>query len=325
MPSSFTRKLLRVTFTLNNNNAQFPGNANGQPANVLRLGPPATGPALRISATIKGAGMPAWPEAVIKVYGMNAADMNALCVQQALAGKTGYLPNSVLLEANSGSGWSAVFAGNIYTAAPDFSQIPEVPLVITSMSGAWDSLSPATPSSFPGSTALDTVLSVIVAKTNRSYINNGVTGVTSGPVYRPESPLEQLRAVCQAYALDAVFSGDDTLVTVSPRGISDKSQSFTLSPQSGLVGYPQPQGNGFLMARAQYNPAFHVKSPITISGCIVEIFGGSSAAAVGNLNASANGNWVVNSITNTLECETANGAWFSDMLLYPPSVTAVTS
>lgn len=325
MPSSFTRKQLRVTFTLNNNNAQFPGNSNGQPSNVLQLGPPANGPALRMSATIAGAGYPAWPQAVIKVYGMNAADMNALCVQQALAGKTGYLPNSVLLEANSGSGWSAAYAGNIFTAAPDFSQIPDVPLVVTSMSGAWDSLSPATPSSFPGSTALDTVLSVIIAKTNRAYVNNGVTGTTSGAVYRPEAPLEQLRAVCQAYGLDPVISGDDTIITVSPRGRTDSSASFNLSPQSGMVGYPQPQGNGFLQARAQYNPAFHVKSPVTISGCIVEIFGGASAASVGNLNASANGSWLINSLTNTLECETPDGAWFSDMLLYPPSVTAVTS
>ena len=60
MSASYTVKNLRVTFTLTNSNAVFPGTS----ANQLQV----TG--LRMSAVIKGAGLPAFPEASIRIYGL---------------------------------------------------------------------------------------------------------------------------------------------------------------------------------------------------------------------------------------------------------------
>jgi hypothetical protein len=313
--SSFSAKQLRVTFTLTNSNAVFVGPNGAAPGNSLQL----TG--LRMSATIQGGGLPAWPSATVRIYGMLQTDMNALAVQQLTNGKTGYLQNTVLIEANSGNGWSAVFAGNILTAAPNYDAMPDVSFDVTAMTGLFDSVNPATVTSFPGSAGIADILSTIVAKMNRKFINNGVTGVTSGAVYRPESTTEQLRLVCQAYNIDAVFSADDTAVTVTPKGSADTSFNFTLSPTSGLVGYPKALANGMVSIRALFNPAFHVKAPITIANSDVVIDPGVPST----LNSLANGDWLVTSITNTLEALKPDGAWFSDMVLYPPGDTAVTT
>ena len=305
-------KQLRVTFTLSNSNAVFPG-TNAPGANVLQL----TG--LRMSAIIVGGGYPAWPNATIKIYGMAQQDMNALAVQVVDYGKTGYLPNSVLVEANDGSGWVAVFAGNIITAAPDYSSMPDVPLVVTTMWGVYDSVAPATVTSFPASADVADVLSTIIGKMGQTFVNNGVTGVTGGAVYYSSSLTEQLRTVCAAYGLDPVPDASNTIVTVSPHGQADTSAPFILTPQNGLVGYPVPQANGLLNVRSLFSPVYHLKSAITIQGSDAVI---DNTGVPTSLNSSANGGWFVVSITNTLEALVPNGAWFSDMLLCPPSAVA---
>ena len=314
---SFTAKQLRVTFTLTNSNAVFVG------ANGAVLGNKLTLTGLRMIAVIRGAGFPSFPEATLKIYGMTQGDMNALAVQTVSAGKTGWLPNTVLIEANSGNGWAAAFAGNIRTAGPDYSAIPNVPLVITAMNQSYTLINPATPSSFPGSTSVFDIISVIAIKMGITAINNGVTISTSGPTYYPQASGEQLRAVCRAFNIDPVFDSDSntTTVTVSPRGQASFGASQILSPTTGLVGYPQPQANGFLSVRSLYNPAFRVKTPITIEGSDVVI--DATLTASTQLNSIANGNWVVTAITNTLEAFVPGGAWFSDMILYPPNAPTV--
>jgi hypothetical protein len=311
--SSFTAKQLRVTFTLTNSNAVFVGAQGAVLGNNLQL------TNLRMSAIIKGAGFPSFPEMTLKIYGMNQADMNALAVQVVSSGKTGWLPNTVLVEANSGNGWAAAFAGNILTAAPDYAGMPDVPLVVTSMSKSYDLVNPATPSSFPGGTAVFDIISVIAAKMGITPINNGVTTVTSGATYYPQASAVQLRQVCKAFNIDPVFSTDGLVVTVTPKGQADSTTPFILSPTSGLQGYPTPQANGFLAVRSLYNPVFHVKSPITIQGSDVVIDTGVPTT----LNSLANGDWLVTTITNTLEALKPDGAWFSDMILYPPNAPAV--
>jgi hypothetical protein len=315
--SSFTQKQLRASFTLTNSNAVFTGVNGAVLGNVLMLS------GLRMSAVIEGSGLPSFPNCTLRVWGMNQADMNALAVQTVSGGKTGWLPNTMLIEANSGNGWAAVFAGNILTAEPDYDAMPDVPLVVTSTSKSFTLVNPATPSSFPGSTAVFDIISVIAAKMGITPINNGVTTVTSGATYYPQASGVQLRQVCKAFSIDPVFSPDGYTVTVSPQGQADHSTPFVLSPSSGLVGYPKVKANGFIGVRSLFNPAFHVKSPITIQGSDVVV--DATLTSVKSLNSLANGDWVVTAIVNTLEALKPDGAWFSDMILYPPSVTAVST
>jgi hypothetical protein len=290
----------------------------GTNSNVLQLAE------LRMSACIVGAGFPAWVSATLRIFGMAQADMNALAVQTVSSGKTGWLPNTVLIEANStgdDNGWSAVYAGNLLTAAPDYSRAPDVPLVVTTMQGAYDLVNPATPTSFPPGAAVADIISTIVAKTNRAFVNDGVTAVSPGAVYYPYASLDQIRSACAAFDIDPVFSADDRVVTITPKGQPDSDAPWILSPTSGLVGYPKPLANGFLEVRSLFNPVFHIKSKITIQGSDVVI----DPTVPSTLNSLANGDWVVTAITNSLDALVPDGQWFSDMILYLPSVTAVST
>lgn len=309
--SSFTRKQLRATFTLNNNNAKFYGGGN-----VLTL----TG--LRMLATIKGTAMPAFPEASLRIWGMSQADMNSLAIVQVQGGKPEYSLNSVLIEANSGNGWGSVFAGQIFSAGPDYSQLPNVSLSVTAITGGFDLLNAAQPTSYPGTTSVATIVSNIAAKMGVAFQNDGVSTTLPGGYYSGTLS-NQLRRVCADANIDAAWEGSDAtnpdatptgLLTITPKGVARQISTVVLTPKSGLEGYPQVLGNGYLQVRSIYNPQFRTLGPVTIQGSDVVI----DPNLPKTLNTLADGSWIIGPLVNALSAELPNGPWFTDMLMYPP-------
>lgn len=314
--SSFTEKLLRVTFTLTNSNAVFAGTNS----NVLRL----TG--LRMLACIKGTAMPAFPEATLRVWGMAPADMNALAIVPVQGGKPEYSFNSVLIEANSGNGWGAAFAGQIITAGPDYSGAPGVCLSVQALTGGFDLLSPAQPTSYPGTADAATIVSAIAQKMGVAFQNHGVS-VPLENAYYSGTLSNQLRKVCAQANIDAAWEGQGGasdalsdsstatgLLSITPKGVARGIQTVVLTPKSGLVDYPQVLGNGYLVARAAYDPGYRTLGPVTIQGSDVVI----DPNLPKTLNSLADGSWIIGPLTNSLSTLMPNGPWFTDMLLYPP-------
>lgn len=299
-----------MTFTLTNSGASFAG-SNG--SNVLTL----TG--LRMRAIIKGAGVPAFPEASLKIFGMAQADMNALAIVQVDGGQPGYFFNSVRIEANSSgtpTGWSTVFAGQIIIAGPDYDALPDACLDVQAVTGGFDMLNPATPTGYPGTATVDSIVSTIAQKIGAGYQNNGVTG-TLTKTYLPYTLTEQLRRVALAANIDYTWDHDQNLIIITPKGQPLSIARFTLSPSSGLVGYPKVLGNGYIQVRSFYNPAFRTKAPLTIvdSDVVIDTQAGFSKA----LNSAANGDWIIGPLTNTLNALDPNAHWFTDMTCYPTS------
>lgn len=300
---------MRVSFTLTNSNAVFPGTNS----NKLTL----TG--LRMRAVIKGAGLPAFPEATLKIYGMSQADMNALAVVVVDGGKPGYFFNSVLIEANSSgtpTGWSTVFAGQIVTAGPDYDAAPNACLDVSALTGGFDLLNPAQPTSYPGSATVESIVSTIAQKIGAAFQNNGVTATLTKQVLTG-TLTNQLKLVAAAANVDVTWDQNQNLIYLSPKGSSLSVARFTLSPSSGLVGYPKVLGNGYLQVRSFYNPAFRTKAPLTIVGSdvVVDTQPGFSK----DLNSLADGDWIIGPIVNTIDALEPNANWFSDMTCYPPS------
>lgn len=318
--SSFSQKSMRVTFTLTNSNAVFAGTNR----NVLTL----TG--LRMRAIIKGAGVPAFPEATLKIYGMAQADMNALAVVVVDGGKPGYFFNSVLIEANSSglpSGWSTAFAGQIVTAGPDYDAAPNACLDVSAITGAFDLFAPTQPVSYNGEATVDSIVNQIVkgltaidprvqGKVAVAYQNHGVT-TSLTKQYLAGTLSEQLRTVAKAANIDFTWDQNQNLIIISPKGSPLDVARFTLSPSSGLVGYPKVLGNGYLQVRSFYNPAFRTKAPLTIvdSDVVIDTSPGFSK----DLNSLANGDWIIGPLTNTIDQLEPNSNWFTDMTCYPPS------
>jgi len=310
---SYVEKLMRVTFVLENN-AKFPGTNS----NTLKL------EGLRTGLRAKSAGFPAFPDAEILVYGMALADMNAL-VSLAFQPNR-WTQNSVLVEANSGNGWSVAYSGQILDCFPDYSGAPEVPLRLNSRMLWYQSIAPATPVSYTGATDVATIVQAIATNMGFAFENNGVDVQLSNP-YFPGSLSEQLRAVCSAaniaLYLDAAGAQGGSqnaqaspVVAIAPFGKPRNVPVWNISPKNGLVGYPMRDANGFINLRTLYNPGYRYGGLLNLSESGIVNAAGFPAYDINT------GNWLISRVEHHLEAKKFGGDWFSDLLCYPPGVKA---
>lgn len=249
---------------------------------------------------------------------MSQADMNALAVINVLNGTSEFINNTILIEASSdgGQSWSAVFAGVIVQSGPDYNDAPDVYLNVQAQTGFFEAIAPAVPTSFPGATDVGQMVSVIAAKMGVPFVNNGVSQILPGGGYFSGSLLNQLQRICKAAHIAYVQDGAQSTITITPWGSPRTISPFTLTPQSGLVGYPKVRGDGFIEVRSLYNPAFLLLGIITISGSDTVV--GTNVPTT--YNSRADGNWQIGTMTHSLESQKPGGAWFTDMVLYPPTI-----
>lgn len=288
--TTFTKKNLRFTFILSNNALFERTNSN-----TLKID------SLPSSAVIRGSGLPAFPESELTIFGLKQTDMNALTATQfqPLAMQR----NTVLVEADSGKGFSTVFSGQIITSGPNYDGAPRVPLQVHARILGFESLNPATHTSYNGTASVADIINSIASKMGYASVeNNGVTASLTNP-YFGGTLVDQLRAVASQAGIDVYTEGN--VIAICPKGKPRSQQSFTLSPTSGLVGYPKLDfQRGYVYVKALYNSAFRFGGPITVQNSDVPM---------------ANGKWVVGTITHELDAVLPNGRWFSTMLLYPPN------
>jgi hypothetical protein len=286
--TSFSPKLLRFTFVLSNN-AMFEG------TNSNRL----TVEGLRATANVRCAGAPAFPEVTCQIFGMKQDDMNALTSPAFdLFGTT---RNVLQVEANSGSGWATIFAGQITEALPDYADMPNVSLRVRAQVLQYELIDPVPVTNYTGPTDVATIVQTIATKMQRAFENNGVSAQLDSP-YLPNTLADQLRTVCEQAGVQLWADPASTVIAISPKGVPRNVPVWVLSPATGLVGYPVIDSNGYIGVRSIFNPAFRFGGPVRVEGSDVP---------------RANGDWVVNTLNHMLESNKPGGAWFSEMLLYP--------
>lgn len=323
-PNSYSEKKLRVSFTLANGTV-FAG--TNKPNQLVLSG-------LRMTAQINCSGAPAFPTCELAIWGMNLSDMNAL--SSLTLEVTGITRNTVLIEADSGdgAGYAAVYAGQIVSSIIDYSARPSVPLRVSCQVLFFDLVNPVQATSYTGDVAIATVISNLAAQLGCAFENNGVTGNLSGAPYFPGTLADQLREAAEQAGVDiyqepgatgaipGITSTDASntptvTIAICPKGAPrNLPNTFTLSPANGLNGYPSVDSRGNLRVRSLYNRAFRFGGPLKIAGSNVVIEG--SGKDIGTLNSRANGDWMISTMSHTLEALKFDGAWFTDMLLIPP-------
>lgn len=248
--TSFTIKQLRVTFILAGTNQVFPGTGN----NTLTL------VGLRTSASVEAVARLA-TQMDLKVYGMKAADMNALTV--AWANPPVVLDHLVILEANDGSGWTQVFSGTIKEAQPIYRAQPNVYFQVLAMTGYFQKINPVPPTSYPEVVDIGVAAPDIIAKMGGgfTYVDGGATGVLTNP-YFWGTAWDQLKQACAAAKADFYIQGSQILVVPQgqPRA---NAPAVVLNRASGLIGSPEYSGAG-LEVMAIFNPAFSCGSPLQL-------------------------------------------------------------
>lgn len=289
--TSFAAKQLRFKFVLSNGITFDQSNSNEL-----------TVTGLRATVRIKGSGFPAFPEADLRINGLRQQDMNALT---ALSFQTlGVERNTVIIEANGGdgNGWSSVFAGQIITAGPDYTSAPDVAFHAFARVLGFESINPATPTGYTGATDVAVIVQTIATKMGFGKIENtGVVGITLDSPYFANTLAEQLRTVVQQAGIDCYIDGN--VIAITLKGQPRVTPTWVLTPSSGLVGYPTLDSRGFIGARSLFNPAFRFGGRVRIAGSDLP---------------RANGDWLIGTLSLLLESVKPGGAWFSDLLCYPP-------
>jgi len=298
LANTFTEKQLRFTFTLATN-AKFQGNNN-----TLQI----TG--LRALADVNFPGPPSFPTANVRIFGMKLSDM------QALTGLTfqvlTYKRNSILIEANDGSGWTTVFAGQIVTGVIDFAsgaESGEVAFVITAQTLGYDLLNPATPSAFPASASVANVMRTIALKMSQDFDDGGVTTVFPGATYFAGTPADQLRTAAKK-ANVIVYPDKPGVIEIGLPGAPRNVPKAVLSPNlKNLVGYPSLDSVNLIGVTAVYNPSLRFGAPLQIKD---------------SLQLAANGDWMIYDCTHNLSSLMPGGPWFTRMTCQPPAGFGIT-
>lgn len=281
--TSFTDKQLRFTLVLSpeNTNAVFPMTNS----NTLVISN------CRASCQIQT--VPLVPtRASVKIYGMHQKDMNALTTIFFNVTKR-FVPNNLIIEQNSGAGWTQVFSGMITDAQPRYRGMPNVFFEIVAMTGYQWQITPVPPLSFRGTVPVDTIARQIAASMNFSYINSGVTASVTNE-YLPGTNMDQLDRLCQKSRTQYVIAGD--VLYIYPTGQFIASiPILQLSPQSGLDGYPELEKFG-LVITALFNPS---------------LTAGGRVQVVGSQVPNANGIWSPFVVDHALEANLPGGQWHS--------------
>lgn len=303
MPSpSFVRRRLVATVTLAA--STFDGSNN-----TLTLPAPGTEQlpvGFRISANIEKAGGVSMSTARIRIWGLTPAQMNA-CAQ--LAFHPLQVPNNQISLA-TGDG-TMVYSGTILQAWPDYSRSPDVCLDLRAMTGYFDKLAPAVPSSYQGSA--DTSLAVQQLQQTTAQFPNfednfplyGLTAPKVQNLYTPGTTVQQAQAVAQAANMDIYF--DDHTIAICPKGCARRTAAVpVVSATTGLRGYPAVDRMG-INFECLYNPAI--------------LFGG--LVQLQSLVPQATGQWRCVSIAHDLESEVPDGAWFSNVWVTDNAVAII--
>jgi hypothetical protein len=285
MVNSFTEKRLRAKFILAGTNQVFPGTNS----NTLEL----TG--LRMSAKVRTVARLA-TDASLRIWGMLPADMNALSV--IWANPPVIFDHIVIIEANSGSGWTQVFKGTIREAQPEYRAAPDVYFHVQAQNGYFKKIEIdfATPTSYPGSVTADiAILDLIDRMGYVGDVTGEVGSVTITNPYWSGTLFDQFVKACQAAGADFYFLGDTVLVTASGKPRDDQP-AVVLNSQSGLIGYPVYE-RAQLNVDALFSAAFLCGTPIELTSSVPN----------------ATGRWYPFVTEHTLDCLMPKGRWLSQL------------
>lgn len=279
--SSFGFKQLRITFILAGTNQKFPGTNS----NTLIL------EGLRASARVESVARQS-TTADVRIYGMLPADMAALTV--AWANPPVVLDHIVIVEANSGSGWTLIFKGTLIEAQPEYRGAPAVFFHASARTGYFQQIQAAEPTSYKGNVTILQVATDLAKQMGFSLADGGAVGTLSNP-YLEGTLYDQLARACDATKTDFYFI-DDTIL-IAPAGKPRKDQpAVALNVDTGLIGYPVYERAGLNVA-AVFNPAFLCGTPIDLTSVVP----------------SATGRWYPYMASHALESVTPKGQWMSQL------------
>ncbi|EMA4783461.1 hypothetical protein AB6F55_08145 [Providencia hangzhouensis] len=281
---AFNRKRIRLTLKLNGKDEVFTSDNKNKLSAV----------GLRISAEVSfGYGSPA-PYARVRVYGLPQETMNKLITAKFQQVKT--LRTLITIEAAEGEGdFAQVFSGGIFMALPEYSEAPNVSIVIEAISAVFESKLPTPAESYEGSHSVAEIISGICKRIGFSFESNNVNAMVDNP-YLTGSDLEKIRWLCVNNDLD-LYLGNNS-VAIAPKGAPRNIKIAVISPDTGLIGYPVITNIGATF-KCLYDPSIQFGALVRVKGSQIEL---------------CNGEWRVYGLRAQLETEMDSARWFMEIV-----------
>jgi hypothetical protein len=278
--NSFTNeKNLIFTITLATGNFQ---GTDGNTATISNF---------RATADIDHAGGMMMSAARFKIYGLGAPLMNQLTTIAWLS--FGVLKNTIQVQAVDGDVKTTVFQGTIINSWADYSSAPDVFLYIESQAGFFNQIQSVPPTSYKGSVNVSTIMQNLANAMGMTFENNNVSVMLQNP-YFPNSYMEQAKSAAVAANIDLYL--DNNTLAICPKGVARASIIPSISPQSGMIGYPRFDKIGITFETI-FNPSIQFGGQIQMTSSVKQ----------------ACGQWRVGSISHRLSSLLPGGPWNSSI------------
>jgi hypothetical protein len=242
--------------------------------------------------------------AVVQIWGMKPEDMAKLSTLGLSAGI--FTKNLISIQAGdqASDNYSEVFSGGIFSARINYNAMPDVSLELICYATINEQMQSIPGTSAAGSSNVAAMLQGICASCSPplNFINNGVTAVLANHAVGG-SPAQQIKDICLAAGICYVMQPAGTL-TIWPRDKNRDGTIISISPETGMVGYPEYREYGIDVAML-FNPEVEVGRQITIQTSIPPP--GKSNPPIPGLP----GTFYINTVAHDLSAELPGGPWFT--------------
>ena len=273
---AFTHKQLSATFS-------YGGGSQGGSSQ-----PYTTPTNLRVSARIILPGGNDFGSMNLAIYGLSMSHMNALTVLPF--GLTALGNNTVSLSAGDENGLSVVFTGTVISAFADIHNMPEACFRVRATGAMYQKIAAAPAFSAAGTSDVATVMQQLAKAAGFQFENSGVD-VKLQRVNLPGSYMQQIAALAQHAGIQ--WTVDNNTLAIYPAGQSRNIASSTISPTTGMVGYPTFSSSGIVVTTL-FQPTIRFGSQINVQSSLTP----------------ASGPWFIYYLEYQLDANVPNGLWF---------------
>lgn len=227
----------------------------------------------------------------LRIFGMKQRDMNKFSTQGA--NPMSYKNNTVKVSAGDVGGQiRQVFEGTIIRSAINYNTAPDVSFDVTAVSAFFAQVAPTSPNSYKGNIDVATVIEALAKSIGYAFHNNGVSVMLSNQ-YLSGSAVDQINTIANAARIPVCI--ENGVVSIWPNDGARDGLTIALSPQTGMVGYPEFTDIGFLV-RSLFNQDIQNGRRLNVHDSVIE---------------KANGDWMVQTVTHELSTMEPNGPWFT--------------
>lgn len=269
---------------------------------------------MRCQATIENysGGLGSYGSAMqLRVNGMREDDMAKLSTMGFSSG-TGYKMNAIELFAGDDQvGMALIFSGAIYAGMVDYAAMPDVGVNFVAHAVFNEKMTAIAASSYKGDMDVAVMLQGLAHAAGWAFENAGVTAKLSNHACGG-SVVDQIEDICLAAGIRYdVKPGPTKTLVIWPAGGARDNTVIELSPEKGLVGYPEYAMNS-VMVTSVFNPNIEFGRRVKVVSSIPNFSAKSQREFGGRVAPPGQGDafycW---NVTHDLSSQMPGGPWFT--------------